>query len=191
MPEYILVRDRYGSGGGQQRRNSLYVRETESICMHVCVCWSTCKKQQMWKEVRERDEDGRRLQSGSSSVIAPEAALSGTIPHRPPNATATAEMPVRQDIQCEMIQSELREIKKKCCIVTLRQNHCNASKFISKSESEEGEIQLLMEVHLLCFLCGHAAVILLFNTDGCVSCIVSLYILCLHACVLSSRGGYS
>jgi len=61
----------------------------------------------MWKQVR--DEDGRRLQSGSNSVIAPEAALSGTIPHCPPNATATAEMPVPQDIHCAMIQSELGE----------------------------------------------------------------------------------
>lgn len=68
----------------------------------------------MWKAVRERerDEDGRRLQPGSSSVTAPEAALSGTIPHRPANATATAEMPVRQDTQCETIQSEPSEIIK-------------------------------------------------------------------------------
>lgn len=40
---------------------------------------------------RNEEEYGRRLQSGSSSVIVPEAALSGTIPHRPPRKTATAE----------------------------------------------------------------------------------------------------
>lgn len=79
--------------------------------MLVCVCSSTCSKRQTWKQ--ERDEDGRRLQSGTCSVIVPEAALSGTIPHRPPNATATAEMPVRQDIGSEMIQRELSEIEKK------------------------------------------------------------------------------
>lgn len=53
----------------------------------------------------------------------PEAALSGTIPYRPPNATATVEMPVRQDIQCEVIQREqsLKKRKKKekqCSIIT-------------------------------------------------------------------------
>lgn len=37
------------------------------------------------------DEDRGRLQSGACSVIAPEAALSGTIPQSPPSATATAE----------------------------------------------------------------------------------------------------
>lgn len=65
---------------------------------------------------KRRDEDGRRLQSASSSVIMPEAALSGTIPYRPPNSTATVEMPVQQDIQCEVIQRELslkKEKKKK------------------------------------------------------------------------------
>lgn len=48
-----------------------------------------------------------------------------------------------------------------------------------------------MEVHLLCFLYGHAAVILLLNSDGCVSCIVPLYIF-VFACVcfiLPGRGG--
>lgn len=43
----------------------------------------------------------------------PEAALSGTIPYRPPNATATVEMPVQQDIQCEVIQRELSLKKRK------------------------------------------------------------------------------
>lgn len=57
----------------------------------------------------------------------PEAALSGTIPHRPPNARATAEMPVRQDIQCEMIQSEQSLKKKKVLHRYTEANHRNAS----------------------------------------------------------------
>lgn len=71
----------------------------------------------MWGEKK------KRLQSASSSVKMPEAALSGTIPYRPPNATATVEMPVRQDIQCEVIQRELslkkrKKKEKQCSIIT-------------------------------------------------------------------------
>lgn len=96
----------------------------------------------------------------------PEAALSGTIPHRPPNATATAEMPVRQDIGSEMIQREPSEIeKKRSAASSLRQItalHLNIYKWEKKKTCKKWEtlMQLLMEVHLLCFLCGHAAVIL-------------------------------
>lgn len=66
----------------------------------------------------------------------PEAALSGTIPYRPPNATATVEMPVQQDIQCEVIQRELslKKKKKRKSSAALSQGceakHCNAFKYI-------------------------------------------------------------
>lgn len=96
--ECISTRDKYG---GEQRRNILYV--SERMCEHLYACGRLQVCTQKNVETSKRDEDGRRLQSGTSSVIAPEAALSGTIPHRPPNATATAEMPVPQDIHHEMI----------------------------------------------------------------------------------------
>lgn len=47
--------------------------------MCVRICWCTCRKWQMWKQMR--DENGGRLQWGSSSVIVPEAAPLGTTLH--------------------------------------------------------------------------------------------------------------
>lgn len=51
-------------------------------------------------------------------------------------------------------------------------------------------IELVMEVHLLCFLCGHAAVILRLDTDGCVSCFVPLHFVFACVCFILP-GGYS
>ena len=92
---------------GEQRKNIL--RMSEKMCEHLYARVHLLVHMQEKVETSKRDEDGRRLQSGISTVIVPEAALSGTIPRRPPDATATAGMPVPQDIHCEMIQSELSE----------------------------------------------------------------------------------
>lgn len=72
-----------------------------------------------------RLENGRRLQSGSGSSNEPEAALSGSIPHRPSNTTETAEMLVQQDTK--VVQSEIK-IKNRCLFCT-QANHCKTFEF--------------------------------------------------------------
>lgn len=90
----------YEVKGGQQRRKICrWVRE----CIRsMCALSSIGLHANENVEMNERDEDGRRLQWGSSTVIVPEAALSGTIPQRPLYATATAEMPEWHDIHSEL-----------------------------------------------------------------------------------------
>lgn len=68
---------------------------------------------------RRREEDGRRLQSGAGSVIVPEAALSGTTPIRPPNATADCRNASAARYSMWKGSKWITWRTKECCIFTL------------------------------------------------------------------------
>lgn len=78
-----------------------------------------CKEWLKKKGARRREEDGRRLQSGAGSVIVPEAALSGTTPIRPPNATADCRNASAARYSMWSGSKRITWRTKECCIFTL------------------------------------------------------------------------
>lgn len=112
-------------------RNSLYVRkECLSICMRVCVCWSTCSKRQTWKEVRER----WRWKKTAVRHLLCNSARGCSVRHNSPPSTQCYSncrnaSAARYWIWNDSKRTEWNRKKEKCCIVT-EANHRIASKYI-------------------------------------------------------------
>lgn len=153
--------------------------------MLVCACWFTCSKRQTWKQVRER----WRWKKTAVRHLLCNSARGCSVRHNSPPSTQCYSNCRNASAARYWIWNDSKRTE--CCIVT-EANHRIASKniWMGKKMYKKWEtlMQLLIEVHLLCFLCGHAAVILWLNTDVRVSCFCAfLLILSLHACVLSCK----